>query len=50
MMTLALPPGGNGGRSYKCYQCDPTDPIKLPDVRRWLTGELGKSAEKFTKN
>ena len=48
-MMLALSPGGDGNRTYKCYDCDPTDPLKLPHVQGWLRGELAKTAEKFPK-
>jgi hypothetical protein len=48
-MTLALPPGGNGSRAYKCFECDQVDPIKLPHVQGWLNGELAKTADKFPK-
>jgi hypothetical protein len=48
-MTLALPPGGGGQRTYECFDCNPVDPIKLPHMKGWLDGELGKSAEKFPK-
>jgi hypothetical protein len=29
-----------GGRKFRCIDCDIPDPLKLPEVRKLLTGEL----------
>jgi hypothetical protein len=36
---LALPPGGNGPRTFQCMECDRPDPLKS-DSLKWLAGEL----------
>ena len=40
-MTLALPPGGNGLRTFQCLDCERPDPLKSEKIRGWLKGELG---------
>lgn len=34
-LTLALPPGGKGPRTFQCFDCDRPDPLKT-DALRWL--------------
>jgi hypothetical protein len=39
-LTLALPPGGKGKRTFQCFDCDGFDPLKSDQVIGWLKGEL----------
>jgi hypothetical protein len=39
-LILALPPGGNGPRTFQCLDCDRPDPLKTDQVTGWLKGEL----------
>src|ERR1700687_2653778 len=39
-LTLALPPGGKGKRTFQCFDCDGPDPLKTDKVTRWLKSEL----------
>ena len=39
-LTLALPPGGKGKRTFQCFDCDGPDPLKSDEVIGWLKGEL----------
>jgi hypothetical protein len=36
----ALPPGGEGARTFQCFECDLPDPMKTEEVTGWLKGEL----------
>ena len=40
VLMLALPPGGNGQRTFQCLDCDRPDPLKMDEVIGWLNGEL----------
>jgi len=44
-LILALPPGGEGPRTFQCPECDRPDPIKTDQVIGWLKGELGRRSE-----
>ena len=37
-LILALPPGGNGRRTFQCFECDRPDPLKTGDAIGWLKG------------
>jgi hypothetical protein len=39
-LTLALPPGGKGKRTFQCLDCEGPDPMKTENVTGWLKGEL----------
>jgi hypothetical protein len=39
-LILALPPGGNGPRTFQCLGCERPDPIKTDQATGWLKGEL----------
>ena len=39
-LTLALPPGGDGPRIFRCLECDGPDPLKNDKVTGWLKSEL----------
>jgi len=41
-LTLALPPGGKGQRTFQCLDCDHDrpDPLKTDEAIGWLNGEL----------
>jgi hypothetical protein len=39
-MILALPPGGEGPRIFKCFECDLPDPLKTDRALGWLKSEL----------
>jgi hypothetical protein len=39
-LILALPPGGMGKRTFRCFECDGLDPLKTDKVMGWLKGEL----------
>jgi hypothetical protein len=39
-LILALPPGGNGRRTFQCLDCERSDPIKTDQATGWLKGEL----------
>jgi hypothetical protein len=39
-LILALPPGGNGPRRFRCLECDGVDPLKTDQATGWLNGEL----------
>ena len=41
-LTLALPPGGEGRRTFQCLDCEGSDPMKSPLALGWLAGELGR--------
>jgi hypothetical protein len=30
----------NGGRKFRCIDCDVPDPLRLPELTKLLTGEL----------
>jgi hypothetical protein len=38
-LTLALPPGGKGKRTFQCFDCDRPDPLQS-EALRWLSSEL----------
>lgn len=40
-MDLALPPGGDGKRTWQCFDCERPDPLESPVAQKWLSGELG---------
>jgi hypothetical protein len=40
ILILALPPGGEGQRTFQCLDCDRPDPLKTDQVTGWLKGEL----------
>jgi hypothetical protein len=42
-LTLALPPDGNGPRTFQCLDCNRPDPLKTDRVIGWLLGELGRA-------
>ncbi|WP_298256902.1 hypothetical protein [Bradyrhizobium sp.] len=39
-MDAALPPGGNGKRTWRCFDCDRPDPLTSETTQAWLKGEL----------
>ena len=39
-LTLALPPGGKGQRTFQCLDCERPDPLKTDQATGWLKGEL----------
>ena len=39
-LTLALPPGGKGKRTFQCFDCDGPDPLTTERTMGWLKGEL----------
>src|SRR5947199_10033141 len=39
-LVLALPPGGNGPRTFQGWDCDRPDPLKTDNVTGWLKSEL----------
>jgi len=39
-LILALPPGGEGRRTWQCIDCDRPDPLKADAVMGWLKSEL----------
>ena len=39
-LILALPPGGEGPRTFQCFDCDRPDPMKTDEATGWLSGEL----------
>lgn len=39
-MILALPPSGDGPRTFQCFECDRPDPLKTEKVIGWIKGEL----------
>lgn len=39
-LILALPPDGEGPRTFQCFECDLPDPMKTEEVAGWLKGEL----------
>jgi hypothetical protein len=41
-LTLALPSGADGPRTFQCLDCEGPDPINSPHAIGWLAGELGK--------
>src|SRR6185437_715880 len=41
-LTLALPPGADGPRTFQCLDGEGPDPINSPHAIGWLAGELGK--------
>lgn len=42
-LTLALPPGGKGQRTFQCLDCEGPDPLRNPHAIGWLAGELGRT-------
>jgi hypothetical protein len=42
-LIRALPPGGNGPRTFQCFDCSRPDPLKSPQAMGWLAGELGET-------
>jgi hypothetical protein len=40
ILILALPFGGEGQRTFQCFECDRPDPLKPDQVTGWLKGEL----------
>src|ERR1700733_13940313 len=42
-LTLALPPGGEGPRTFQCLHCEGPGPLKGPYAAGWLAGELGRT-------
>jgi hypothetical protein len=48
-LTLALPPGGEGERTFRCLDCERPDPFNDPHAIGWLEGELGKLRPPKTK-
>jgi hypothetical protein len=41
-LIWALPFGGKGPRTFRCFDCDRHDPLKSSHAIGWLAGELGK--------
>ena len=39
-MDLALPVGGDGKRTWQCFDCDRPDPLRSKTTQAWLRGEL----------
>jgi len=39
-LTLVLPPGGEGKRTFQCFDCDRPDPMTTEKAIGWLKGEL----------
>ena len=39
-MQLLVPPGAQGQRDYKCFDCDRVDPLKSDQVDRWIKSPL----------
>jgi hypothetical protein len=39
-LILALPPGGDRPRIFRCLECDGPDPLKNDKATGWLKGEL----------
>ena len=39
-LILALPPGGDGPRTFQCFECDRPDPLKTEKAMGWVRGEL----------
>ena len=39
-LILALPPEGDGQRTFQCFDCDRPDPLKSETVTGWLQSEL----------
>jgi hypothetical protein len=37
-MTFALPPGGNGQRSWQCFDCERPDPLSSKTINGWIKG------------
>jgi hypothetical protein len=48
-LTLVLPPGGKGPRTFQCLDCEGPDPLKDPYAIGWLAGELGKTKSRDTE-
>jgi hypothetical protein len=48
-LIWALPPGGNGKRTFQCFDCNRPDPLKSTNATGWLAGELGKPQIPKTK-
>ena len=44
-LTIALPPGGKGKRTFQCFDCDGPDPLTTEETMGWLKGELGRGDE-----
>jgi hypothetical protein len=42
-LILALPPDGEGQRTFQCFDCDRPDPMNTDKVTGWLSGELGRT-------
>jgi len=39
-LILALAPDGKGPRTFQCFDCDQSDPMKTDGATGWLKGEL----------
>jgi len=39
-LVLALPPDGEGKRTFWCLDCDGPDPLKTHEAMGWLKSEL----------
>jgi hypothetical protein len=39
-LILALPLGGDGPRTFQCFECDRPDPLKTQKAMGWVKGEL----------
>jgi predicted RNA-binding Zn-ribbon protein involved in translation (DUF1610 family) len=39
-LILALPPGGDGQRTFQCFECGRPDPLRTEKVIGWIKGEL----------
>jgi len=39
-LTLTLPLGGKGPRTFQCFDCVQPDPLKTEKVIGWFKGEL----------
>jgi hypothetical protein len=48
-LTLALPPGGKGPRTFQCFDCEGPDPLNSPYAAGWLAGELGRTKSTDTE-
>ena len=38
--VLVLPPGGEGQRTFRCCDCDRSDPMKTDKAMRWIKSGL----------
>jgi hypothetical protein len=39
-LTLALPPSGKGQRTFTCFDCERSDPLKTDRAMRWIESGL----------